>query len=230
LCGITEYELDAGNPGDQYLWSTGETTRTIIATGSGPTDFWVTVTNDSGCSTSDTIVLNFAQLPVVDLGPDTVICHNGEITLDAGEDGTEYLWSTGETTRMITVYGEDYSIGEQEFSCMVTNAAGCQNSDTLTIDVKDCSSIGEENASIGIEIFPNPNKGTFNLKIESQNGQTISLKIVSVTGRIVYNQENIEINGTLTQQVDISQMANGVYSLFIIGDNYMTTRKIILNR
>ncbi|NOX85727.1 MAG: T9SS type A sorting domain-containing protein [Chlorobi bacterium] len=230
LCGIAEYELDAGNPGDQYLWSTGETTQTITATGSGPTDFWVTVTNDSGCSASDTIVLNFAPLPVVDLGPDTVICHNGEITLDAGEDGTEYLWSTGETTRMITVYGEDYSIGEQEFSCLVTNAAGCQNSDTLTIDVKDCSGIGEENASIGIKIFPNPNKGVFNLKIESQNSQTISLKIISVTGRVVYNLENIEINGTLTQQVDLSQMANGVYSLFIVGDHYVTNRKIVLNR
>ena len=231
LCGVNEFELDAGNPGDEYLWSTGETTQTITATGSGSTDFWVTVTNASGCSASDTVMLNFAPLPVVDLGPDTVICHNGEISLDAGNEGSEFLWSTGETTQTITVYGEDYeSDKEYEFSCMVTNADGCQNSDTLTVEIKDCSGIGEENANIGIEIFPNPNKGIFNLKIESETGQTVNLKIISISGRVVYNLENVEINGTLTQQIDLSQMADGVYSLFIIGDNYITNRKIILNR
>ena len=231
LCGMDEYELDAGNPGDEYLWSTGETTQTITATGSGPTDFWVTVTNASGCSASDTVMINFAPLPDVDLGPDTVICHNGEIMLDAGNQGSEFLWSTGETTQTITVYGEDYEAGnDYAFSCQVTNADGCRNSDTLTVEIKDCSGIGEDHAHIGIEIFPNPNKGIFNLKIESKTDQTVNLKIVSISGKVVFNLENVEINGTLTQQINLSQMADGVYSLFIIGENYVTNRKIILNR
>lgn len=47
-------ELDAGNPGAQYLWSTGETTRTIIT--GGTKTIWVRVFNDH-CTSSDTIVI-----------------------------------------------------------------------------------------------------------------------------------------------------------------------------
>ncbi len=230
LCGINEYELDAGNPGSEYLWSTGETTQTITATGTGTNEFWVTVTNPTNCSASDTIMINFAALPEVDLGPDTVICHNGEIMLDAGNPGSEYLWSTGETTKTITVLGEDYSIGPQEFSCQVTNGDGCQNDGAVSVDIKDCSSIGENSANIGIVIFPNPNKGVFSLEIESPAGQTISLKIVSISGRVVFKADNIKINGTYTRQVDLSQMADGIYSIFIVGNNFVTNRKIIINR
>lgn len=230
LCGITEYELDAGNPGSDYLWSTGETTQTIIATGTGINDFWVMVTNTGSCSSSDTIVLNFSALPVVDLGPDTVICNNGEITLDAANSGSEYLWSTGETTQTITVKGEDYDIGQQEFTCQVTNADGCQDEGAVIVDIKDCSAIGENTANIGIEIFPNPNNGVFKLQLESLNSQTVSLKIVSVTGKTVFEKNNLKINSTYNTQVDLSQMADGVYSVFVIGDNYVVNKKVILNR
>lgn len=50
--------LDAGNPGATYLWNTGETTQTIETQCSGIdiTDYYsVTVTNPSGCHSSDTI-------------------------------------------------------------------------------------------------------------------------------------------------------------------------------
>lgn len=44
--------LDAGNQGAGYLWSTGETTQTILVTNSG--NYWVNVTNGCG-ETTDTI-------------------------------------------------------------------------------------------------------------------------------------------------------------------------------
>jgi hypothetical protein len=46
--------LDAGNPGCQYLWSTGATTQTILVSVTGT--YFVTVTNDCG-SGQDTIVV-----------------------------------------------------------------------------------------------------------------------------------------------------------------------------
>jgi len=90
FCGENEFTLDAGNEGSTYLWSTGETTQTIVATGSGVNQYWVQVTNESGCASSDTIVLNFAMLPEVSLGNDTVICNNATLELDAGNTGSEY--------------------------------------------------------------------------------------------------------------------------------------------
>ncbi|MDP2722874.1 MAG: GEVED domain-containing protein, partial [Bacteroidales bacterium] len=103
LCGINIILLDAGNTGSTYLWSTGETAQTIVAEGTGINTIWVNVTNETGCLSSDTIQLNFATLPEVNLGQDTVFCGGGSITLDAGNQGSTYLWSNGATTQTIMV-------------------------------------------------------------------------------------------------------------------------------
>lgn len=45
--------IDAGAGFADYLWSTGETTQSITVKQSG--DYWVRVTNESGCSSTDTV-------------------------------------------------------------------------------------------------------------------------------------------------------------------------------
>jgi PKD repeat protein len=57
VCLPDSIYLDAGNPGCTYLWSTGETTQTILA-GSGTTGlvtYWVEVTNAQECTGYDEI-------------------------------------------------------------------------------------------------------------------------------------------------------------------------------
>jgi PKD repeat protein len=63
LCAWNTILLDAGNPGGTWLWSTGATTQTILADSSGigygSRNFWVKVTNSTGCETMDTIRITF---------------------------------------------------------------------------------------------------------------------------------------------------------------------------
>jgi len=54
-------KLDAGNPGSTYLWSSGDTTETIVPKSIG--QYWVKVTY-SGCSSTDTI--NLLGVPIPD--------------------------------------------------------------------------------------------------------------------------------------------------------------------
>jgi gliding motility-associated-like protein len=100
LCGLNSFFLDAGNPGGSYLWSTSDTTQTITVTTSG--DYWVTV-NNSVCSGTDSIALSFNSAPIIALSPDTMICVGSSITLDAGNVGATYLWSTSSTSQIITI-------------------------------------------------------------------------------------------------------------------------------
>lgn len=84
----------------------------------------------NGCSAIDTVIVELSIPPVVNLGIDTtaIFCL-GFITLDAGNPGMDYLWSTSETTQTInvTVSGT--------YWVTVTNEFGCPASDTINVTI-----------------------------------------------------------------------------------------------
>lgn len=102
ICAGSFTVLDAGNAGSTYQWSpNGDTTQTIQVSTAGT--FGVLVTNAAGCVT-------YAQSTVA-VGGDSIINNAGNVnvcagliaTLNAGNPGATYLWSTGATTQNISV-------------------------------------------------------------------------------------------------------------------------------
>ena len=81
-----------------YLWSTGETTRTINIHDAG--NYSATVTDSNGCEGNDQITITETTPPQPDIAGVTEICHGASTTLEAGSFDS-YLWSTGETTQTI---------------------------------------------------------------------------------------------------------------------------------
>lgn len=123
-CVGTPVTLDAKNPGATYLWSTGATTKTISVTTSG--SYWVKVTNAAGCDSRDTVNVNFTPVPVVALGNDVSVCVGTPVSLNAGNTGATYLWSTGATTQTIT------PTSSGQYSVLVTSGS-CSSRDTINV-------------------------------------------------------------------------------------------------
>ncbi len=110
--------------GFNYSWSNGETTQTIAVGEQG--SYNVTVTDESACfgiSTSISIVVDPDETPsLVALG-DTVFCAGGSVMLEASE-ATEYSWSNGESTQIITVSEPgDYTVTTQGQCAAFTSTA-----------------------------------------------------------------------------------------------------------
>ena len=99
LCAGNILSLDAGTHAS-YIWSTGATTAIINVTSSGT--YYVGV-NDGGCMGGDSIFVQFTPLPVVNLGSNLSFCTGMSDTLDAGNPGATYLWSTLSTSQTIIV-------------------------------------------------------------------------------------------------------------------------------
>ncbi|MBX5438851.1 MAG: gliding motility-associated C-terminal domain-containing protein, partial [Thermoflavifilum sp.] len=127
ICQGESLTLNAGNVGSTYLWSTGQTSSSITVNAAG--SYWVKVTDANGCSASDTLQLQIHPLPIVNLGNDTAICQGESLTLNAGNVGSTYLWSTGQTTSSITVNTAG------AYWVKVTDANGCSASDTLQLQI-----------------------------------------------------------------------------------------------
>jgi hypothetical protein len=230
LCGETQTLLDAGNEGSTYLWSTGETSQTITASGEGINDFWVTVTNENGCSATDTVTVNFAAIPEIDLGGDTAVCGGVVYQLDAGNEGSTYLWSTGETTQSIEVDTTGFGYGVQNLSVEVTSEYGCQNSAEVNIEFIDCTGIDEYGRQVNMKVFPNPGNGMFRLQLNNFNDNRVSVKVMDNSGVVVYENQNVNVNDNPVYKLNLTKMPAGVYTLMVKGKSTVAVKKLIVEK
>lgn len=125
ICTGQTVVLDAGNPGLSYLWSTTDATQTISATTTGT--YTVTVTDANGCSISDDKTVTVHTLPTVNLGNDIDVCVGTPVTLDAGNVGATYAWSTTATSQTIS------PTTSNTYSVTVTDAFQCQGTDDINV-------------------------------------------------------------------------------------------------
>ncbi len=78
-----------------------------------------------GNGTTDSIIVQIVDVPVINLGPDTTFCEGDSVLLDAFvSDAILYTWSTGDTTSFI--YAKDTG----EYWVVVDNC-GCPAFDTI---------------------------------------------------------------------------------------------------
>jgi gliding motility-associated-like protein len=119
-----------------FLWSNGETTQTITVCESG--DYYVTVTDENGCSgtSADTVHVEIGQTvsPTVTADGPTEICEGDSVTLTANSpNAVSYQWYQngiaipGATGQSITV--SDFA----DFYVVVTDQYGCTAQSNLVL-------------------------------------------------------------------------------------------------
>ena len=87
---------------------------------------------------------------------------------------------------------------------------------TVTLDVVTGL---EDNAAATVKVYPNPTTGIINI-----NGVgDASISIYSITGNLI-----AEYGGN--QKIDLSAQPNGIYFIKVYGDDFVTTKRITLNR
>ncbi|MCB0557737.1 MAG: gliding motility-associated C-terminal domain-containing protein [Phaeodactylibacter sp.] len=123
----TTLALDSGHY-DSISWSTGSTLDT--ETFDSPGAYSVAVADTNGCIGNYAFMIGELGPTPVTIDGDSLICEGATATLDAGPGYSSYLWSTGATGNAIPASSEGL------FTVTVTNALGCEGSDTLSVQVQ----------------------------------------------------------------------------------------------
>ncbi len=138
LCDLATMELDALTPGINgdtalYLWIDGSTNRKFTVYPNGG-DYWVIVT-DMCYAFSDTINIDYLQIPDLHIGNDTVLCYGDPLVLDAYTRAYTYYWeydgSTNETF---------FPTETGAYTCTISGYCGSTSS-TVNVEFKDCNII-----------------------------------------------------------------------------------------
>jgi len=117
--------LNAGFGFSAYLWNTGGTTEDLYVDQSGT--YSVTVSDGNGCTGVDEVEVKVGTSLSPEITGDTVLCDGASGTLHAGNGFASYLWSTGETTKEISVNSAGI------FSVTVSDGTGCTGEDDVEV-------------------------------------------------------------------------------------------------
>ena len=129
-----------GTPPYTFNWSTGDTTNAL--TNIMPGKYYVTVSDSSGCSITDAIVIEKLYCDSLEVTVNhtnqkynNTADGNIEIVANGGPMPYTYLWSNGNTSSQIDslLPGEYWFVLEDSFQCQII--------DTIKIDAVDCSTL-----------------------------------------------------------------------------------------
>lgn len=222
ICAGESVVLAATGNASSYMWSNLQTAQSINVTPVATTVYTVTGTNSHGCSAISvyTVIVNtLPNITVTSSDPDNTICQGDQITL-SGSGANTYSWST--TTSFVSGPVAVVNPGvNTTYTVTGVDVNGCKNNTIYALTVNICEGITENNMISGLSVYPNPTNGLLN--IELNNASFKSVQVIDLTGKVVATS-----NGhSKVTEVNMSNLANGVYYVKIKTDNASSVIKVV---
>jgi gliding motility-associated-like protein len=180
FCNFTNVSIVANIKDDlplkNYLWNTGSTAKTALATAPGL--YWVKV-EQQGCTVADTINISVYPKPTIKASNDTTVCATkGAILSAVSSHPQSLLWSNGQNNNAIQIFKPDiYSVS--------ATANGCTVFDTVIVVWGDCDFF------IPNAFSPNGDGANENFGVlNNASLQNFSFKIFNRYGQVIYATEN----------------------------------------
>lgn len=125
LCDGTATSL-AATPGfDQYNWSNGGNTETIVV--ATPGIYQVSVVDDNNCEVTTSVIVEMEAAIIPNIMGPTAICTGGTANLSLSELYTAYEWSDNSIMPELSVTAPGI------YSVTVTNDSGCTGATNFTV-------------------------------------------------------------------------------------------------
>ncbi|HLP20715.1 MAG TPA: T9SS type A sorting domain-containing protein [Chitinophagales bacterium] len=90
-----------------------------------------------------------------------------------------------------------------------------------SVGINDFSA--ELNAAFSV--YPNPNNGVFEIKLNAGSRVNGSVNVIDVTGRVVYTQ-NIDVMGLYSNTVNVTEFSKGIYTVQLRTQNGFASKNI----
>lgn len=223
-CGSQDRLLDAGVEGFNYLWESdsGFVATEQVVEGNTAGKYWVTVTNDIGCTQSDTIYIAptdkqlFASFLSSSLGDRGDTIQFAQLSEPQPET---FLWDFGDGQFSNLENPQHRYLREGEFDVTLTVSNEiCSDTMTKTLTIRYARTDDEEEGEVAkfleiveMKVFPNPVRDRFSFEVELSKDADTYLFIYDVTG--VLMQSRIITGSQQQAQFDFSTLADGVYFL-----------------
>jgi hypothetical protein len=205
------------NSATNNIWSTGETSQSIVVNTTG--DYDVIVSNGT-CSTSSNptqvSVISYPNIPLITANGPTTFCLGDSVVLSSTATSGN-SWSNGSNNQSITVLASD------TYSVSVSNGSCISNSQTLTVTTIPSPIINTQPTNTQVNIG---NQAVFTI---SANGGTYQWQVNSGSGfQSITNGGQYSGATTNTLTVSNTSMSNNTnqYQCIVTSNNCSTTSNV----
>ena len=208
-----------------YFSSTGTYAVKLVATGPAGTD-----------SLTQNITITVNPLPEADFYANDTLLYLPDavaIFVNSSVNADSYFWDFGDGTVSTDLDPwHDYTQTGYYTITLIAISNNCSDDTLILYDyiyVEPESGVYELDTEFFINVYPNPNKGTFQLSFGVDMLKNVSIQVVNNLGQVVYEEVHKNFNGNYSEEIDISSLANGVYILNIkVGENTYTKNISVL--
>ena len=215
-----------------FLWSTGDTTRSIHPLDGG--EYCVTITNAFGCSARACITINDSNPSCRVKIQRKPLNNQGAVELTARVAGNRefnFLWSTGDTTQSIIVKEDgEYCVEVYNLSCKARDCVKVQLGEAASVK-SIANAPGQNNnprhQKVDLQAFPNPVIGLVRLQWQSSESGEVRIVVSQLGGPPVLLRRMEGGLGTNELELDLSPFAPGFYVIQILGKEFTEQLKVV---
>jgi PKD repeat protein len=152
---------------------------------------------------------------------------------DMGDNGAgQYLQNTSSTSQM-PVYEFDTN-GVYNLCLTITTMGGlCTSTTCDSVNfsmMQGQTAVEEVSAFESLKLYPNPVSDRLTVNLISNTNGNLSIRLVNMMGQTL-SYENITIfNGAINHSLDVSEIANGVYSVEVVLNREKQHQRVVISR
>jgi hypothetical protein len=220
---------------------------------SGSDTLIFTAKDTSGATAMDTAiftVIGINDVPTLGVPiPDTVIDANQAfsyaldpntfVDIDPGDSlvlsasmtkgGSTPAWITFDAaTWTFSGTPADADSGLVEVIVTATDDSSASVADTFTIRVISYLGISNPLEGVKINLYPNPNQGSFVIESDRFEMKDVVLEIFNERGQLIWNRKITNELGTLNESVELENAANGLYLLRVRNEAGVINKRFII--
>lgn len=187
----------------------------------------------TGC-TSDTTVATITVVQPSSAGSDgsIAVCRNQPFNLLSGLVGSANLGGVWTDPNAVVVPSGNATAsnipGQYNFKYIVSNGVCPADTAKVVVNVQGCDYLGLEDVAFeGFNLYPNPTTDLIYIT-NAGSSEVFNYEVLDMNGRVIL-KANDAITGTVTTEINLSQVEVGVYMVRVFNENADKTFRVVKN-